>query len=139
VRDQHAVGYTQFAQGMNWLGTPLGRRAWVEQELTRVTLLVHRRMAVTEHNYVGVGETAPHSRRPASRRSAVVDHPDQQPAQLDHSAGRQHPHQRNVIVAQYGVDRGHLAQQLKDPRIKDVTSMQDGVCPAKARPRRRRE
>ena len=33
VLDQHTMGYSKFAQGVNWLGTPLGRRAWVEQEL----------------------------------------------------------------------------------------------------------
>ena len=60
--DQHAVGYSEFAQSMNWLGTPLGGRARVEQELTRVTLLVHRRMAVAEHDYIRVGKTAPHPR-----------------------------------------------------------------------------
>ena len=136
--DQYAVGYTEFAQGVNWLGTPLGWRAWVEQELTRITLLVHRRMAVTEHDYVGVGEKAPHPRRAASRRSTVVDHPDLQAAQLDHSADRQHAHQGNVIVAQDGVDRGNLAQQVKDSRIKDVTGMQNGVRAAKALPRRLR-
>ena len=137
--DQHAVGYSEFAQSMNWLGTPLGGRARVEQELTRVTLLVHRRMAVAEHDYIRVGKTAPHPRCATGRRSTVMDHPDPYAAQLDHSADGQHPHKGNVIVAQYGVDRGQLPQQLKDPRIKDVTSMQDGVRSAKTLPRRVRQ
>jgi hypothetical protein len=37
------------------------------------------------------------------------------------------------------VDRRNLAQQLKDPRIKNVTCMQDGVRPAKALPGRLRQ
>ncbi len=123
---------------MNWLGTPLGGRAWVEQELT-LTLLVHRRMTVTEHDYVGIGKTAPHPRCATGRRSTVMDHPDPYAAQLDHSADGQHPHKGNVVVAQYGVDRGKLPQQLKDPLIKDVTSMQYGVRSAKTLPRRLRQ
>ena len=107
--DQYPVGYSEFAQGVNWLGTPLGWRAWVEQELTRVTLLVHRRVAVTEHDYVGVGETAPHPRGATGRCSTVMDHPDLHAAQLDHSADGKHPHKGNVIVAQYGMDRRKLA------------------------------
>ena len=65
-----------------------------------------------------------------------MDHPDLHAAQLDHSADGEHPHKGNVIVAQYGVDRRKLAQPLEDPRIEDVTSMQDGVRPAKTLPRR---
>ena len=84
--DQHAVGYSEFAQSMNWLGTPLSGRARVEQELTLVTLLVHRRMAVAEHDYIRVGKTAPHPLCPTGRRSTVMDHPDPYAAQLDHSA-----------------------------------------------------
>ena len=134
--DQYAGGYPEFAQGVNWLGTPLGWRAWVEQELTRITLLVHRRVAVTEHDYVGVGEKAPHPRGATCRRSTVMDHPDLQAAHLDHSAYRQHAHEGNVIVSEYGVDRRNLSQQVKDSRIKDVTGMQNGVRPTKALPRR---
>ena len=137
--DQHAVGYSEFAQSMNGLGTPLGGRAWVEQELTRVALLVHRRMAVTEHDHVGIGKSAPHPRGATGRRSTVMEHPDPHAAQLHHPADGQHPHKRNVIVAQYGVDRCKLAQQLEHPLIKDVTSMQDGVRPAKTLPRRLRQ
>jgi hypothetical protein len=94
---------------------------------------------MTEDNYVGVGKTAPHPRCPTARCSAVMDHPDLQAAHLDHSADGQHPGQGNVIVAQYGVDRRNLAQQVKDPRIQNVTCMQDDVCPAKALPRRFRQ
>ena len=57
-----------------------------------MTLLVHRRMAVTEHDYIGVWETTPHPRCPTRRRPAVMDHPDLQATQLDHSADGQHPH-----------------------------------------------
>jgi hypothetical protein len=139
VLDQHPVGYSEFAQGVNWLGTPLGWRARVEKELTRVTLLVYGRVAVTEHDYVGVRETAPHPRCTTGRRSTVMDHPDLHSAQLDHSADGKHPRKGNVIVAQYGVDRREFAQQPKDPRIEDVTSMQDGVRPAQTLPRRLRQ
>ena len=124
---------------MNWLGTPLGGRARVEQELTRVTLLVHRRMAVAEHDYIRVGKTAPH---PRSRdRSPLQCHGPSRSVRRPTRplADEQHPHKGNVIVAQYGVDRGQLPQQLKDPRIKDVTSMQDGVRSAKTLPRRVRQ
>ncbi len=73
------------------------------------------------------GKPSVQARRPSGTGTAVVDHRDLDPVEVDHTAVRQHSGQPVVVVAEHGVHRREPTELVEQVLGKHVARVEDHV------------